>query len=1029
MKDRKNGTDCRHGLGNGGLPFLGVLLLASLSAMGSTFKVGIITGNVHSNEFNYIPQKATDGWEFRTYPFYCDVEFNELKGKLFADLSNDLDMVVFSPLPPETLIDGNNPANLDMWQSFIRRGGIFAVTDGHELAGGGWKNWWNPLLQDRLGWDYRAYAYSYSGERPNVVVDAPDHPHHPFRDFPSAQIDGMNVWAVFARCAWAPQRGLGENWEWVDDWTSWHDYGPSSILSRYDKGTLFLTTYRKPYFTFFENLRAFGELHRVGLKVVRSDHTGFSNNLERVSFTVANVNKTASSADDFTVTVLAKGYDGTSCSSNFTGRVVADGLEFSFNFLNTVHGDGTLKVWLVGRNGEEAVIIDRKQTFDDVIVPLLPRYRSRVSTCRRRSEVQLGFRVNPAYVREQAETWTAWVLDASGRVWWQETGDLAVGETGKSFWADVSKSAPAGDYTLAVSVCGSFGELAGSGKFKIVAPTESQVMIDQNNVLLRGGKPWLPIGLYGCRATTENDWSERIWKLGVDLQHILTGCHELPRFGKLGEMKQPALAELNPKLKTVENCADLARDLSQLACGGMICTEDEPTDPDIPHWEEVYKAMAEAAPDNPVYFATRYPTSARYQSGIADIMASSWYSGDVTWTSFCIDVMREQMGDSKPVFAVINPSNVEYEAKFRVAAFLSLVHGAKGLLWYEWGTVKGYPIEGWFPRLVSDVRRLEPYLLSLRTKRLSLAGGTIHALDCGDYRTGRKLICVNPTDAPVTVTEAVEGFATPFTVPAMDMVTLDEQVSAAADLRGAMLELDPESPWTVDTSVSKAGGSSLRSGAVREGESSVFMDVEGSGTLSFWWRKGDAGTGAFFVDGEQRAAVADGSADGRRVELLVSGSGVHHLRWTFTAEDGQQNPDAGLWLDLVQWVSSDVPRFTETTPQPVPYSWLTQHGLANDCDFEAAARKVGEKGVPAWSEYVAGTDPADPKSRFIATIDVQDGKVNLSWEPPNPAERWADDTRFYSVLGAETLEGDVKWEPAETSRHHFFKIGIDVRPH
>ena len=125
-----------------------LFLAASLSAMvqaDEVFRVGIIAGDAHRNEFQCVPQKATDGWEFRTYLFADGADEATLKGKLYADMSNDLDMVVFTPIPPKTLIVAGDKENLAMWKSFVGRGGAFAVTDAHD-------NWWRPLLCGDLGY-------------------------------------------------------------------------------------------------------------------------------------------------------------------------------------------------------------------------------------------------------------------------------------------------------------------------------------------------------------------------------------------------------------------------------------------------------------------------------------------------------------------------------------------------------------------------------------------------------------------------------------------------------------------------------------------------------------------------------------------------------------------------------------------------------------------------------------------------------------------------------------------------------------
>ncbi len=105
------------------------------------------------------------------------------------------------------------------------------------------------------------------------------------------------------------------------------------------------------------------------------------------------------------------------------------------------------------------------------------------------------------------------------------------------------------------------------------------------------------------------------------------------------------------------------------------------------------------------------------------------------------------------------------------------------------------------------------------------------------------------------------------------------------------------------------------------------------------------------------------------------------------------------YLDGIHWDGTPQPlaetfttnRFTHThqlhaifraerTPQGVPLAWLVALGLAEEGDdFDAiAASDPTGKGHPVWQDWVAGTDPLDPESRFRVTHQAaSNGLVEL----------------------------------------------------
>ena len=123
--------------------------------------------------------------------------------------------------------------------------------------------------------------------------------------------------------------------------------------------------------------------------------------------------------------------------------------------------------------------------------------------------------------------------------------------------------------------------------------------------------------------------------------------------------------------------------------------------------------------------------------------------------------------------------------------------------------------------------------------------------------------------------------------------------------------------------------------------------------------------------------------------------------------------------------STPVPEKTWTTPVPVPHEWLDgfSEGLAGSGgDYEAfgnAAAANGENDV--WQCYVAGLDPTSPTNRFLATIEMTDGRPEVKWTPDlNEGGRKA--VRVYTVEGSPTPAQGPWTAPDADSR--FFRVRV-----
>ena len=216
--------------------------------------------------------------------------------------------------------------------------------------------------------------------------------------------------------------------------------------------------------------------------------------------------------------------------------------------------------------------------------------------------------------------------------------------------------------------------------------------------------------------------------------------------------------------------------------------------------------------------------------------------------------------------------------------------------------------------------------------------------------------------------------------------------------------------------------------------------VRKAGTMSFWWKaaceeaeEDDGETywydyGAFLVDGVEKTKIAGNDTGWQKVEVEVTSGGKHVFRWEYHKDGATTYSPDCIWLDQVQWIPADGSGHTLTTPEPVPYSWLTSYNLGLDSDFERAAKqptgKVGQNGraMLPWQDYFAGTDPTDMNDFLRAMISVKGGMPDVTWTPNLNTN---GEVRVYKVWGKADLM-DSAWTYPTNSAHRFFKVTVEM---
>ena len=270
----------------------------------------------------------------------------------------------------------------------------------------------------------------------------------------------------------------------------------------------------------------------------------------------------------------------------------------------------------------------------------------------------------------------------------------------------------------------------------------------------------------------------------------------------------------------------------------------------------------------------------------------------------------------------------------------------------------------------------------------------------------------------------------PVTAPRSLVLTVTEYTYESALDEGRLAwKSGGSSVWVPQATVSHDREDSVRSGEVLGDDVSTLSTiVVGSGTLSWWWRldMSDCAGVEVFVDNLSVASL-DVAGDWSSESVAISGDGEHIVRFEFWNAGTAAHIADCVYLDQVSW-TGQVPS-TQTTPVPVPHSWLDRYGLASGGDYEAAARSTAANGINAvWQCYVAGLDPENANDPLVAHIAMRpDGTPDVSWTPVLPPAEAA--LRTYTIKGKLELDDPV-WIPVaagEEQNYHFFIVTVEMK--
>ena len=252
---------------------------------------------------------------------------------------------------------------------------------------------------------------------------------------------------------------------------------------------------------------------------------------------------------------------------------------------------------------------------------------------------------------------------------------------------------------------------------------------------------------------------------------------------------------------------------------------------------------------------------------------------------------------------------------------------------------------------------------------------------------------------------------------------------------------DGTAVWTTDTEVSHDGVASMKSGEIGNDQTSVIQTVvNGSGKVIFWWKASCEQTdlppywwdyGSFMI-GSEEVAWIDGITDWRRCEVRVEGTGDHVLKWKYEKDSSDREGGDCIWLDQFTWIPDAGNATTKKGAVEVPYKWLDDYGLLAEYDPEVVVfRETGKtdgagKALTVMDEFVAGTNPNDPASKFSVKIEVVDGKPVVTWDPALNGEGVKTGIRSYTIQGSNDLKEWSDVPDGKESEYHYFKAKVGM---
>ena len=133
-------------------------------------------------------------------------------------------------------------------------------------------------------------------------------------------------------------------------------------------------------------------------------------------------------------------------------------------------------------------------------------------------------------------------------------------------------------------------------------------------------------------------------------------------------------------------------------------------------------------------------------------------------------------------------------------------------------------------------------------------------------------------------------------------------LSTAVDNPSLTFTTGGSADWEATTDESYAGGSSAKSGAISDSQTTWMQtEVSGEGTLSFWYKvSSESGWDKliFYIDGVQMDAKS-GTDGWAQLEYTLTNNTQHVFKWFYSKDGSVSSGSDCCWIDKVEWTPSN----------------------------------------------------------------------------------------------------------------------------
>lgn len=679
---------------------------------------------------------------------------NAQEMKRLSENLNRYDIVLACPLfnyaGSKTIL---KPEETDFtaWREWLKAGGCLVFAEGNYQPVREWLELLDPSFGGLETEKCTSSQWAVLGHSTNEM------PLDPLRSFPNLLSEGDSwphiksiadgsKWRVLARCS---------------------EGYPNTILQEYGKGVVILSTLRLSSWDVIENYLVNARIRRLGLQIEQAKVPALA--LGSHQLIIKWKDKLPQGA-----TLI---YAITSNQMTRQGvRPVTQRLSAPLTAETTIDysikARGEVSAELILKKSEtEHVLLTRRGRMPQVIEVESADYRGILSTARRSDTVPFQLHFTPLKENVDNRTLQLRLYDSCSNCVskWSHTFSRATppfNSTNITVNLEVPKELTPGKYELRASYWQAWRCFASHEQpLEILAPNPAQTVVDIDRTFLVNGKPFFPLGIYHT-----NGEYQRIAEIGFNTIQFWKWESRTDSYGRetglskaVGEGLHLLFESNHHGEKVFRTCVqNYGRQPGVL----MWYVADEPGNAAELLLSQRQRWWHDADNQHPTFLASCREDLFDIHQRYTDVFAFDPYGSKETPFDAVEKTVRwfrkaKQATNGRKPLVCVPHAFPSAKGVLRAVAYVSLVHDARGIIWYCWKQTGGGPVgvglhqyperQEEHKELLAEIKAMCKNGGLLSPRRRCFEAGAIHGIVCGDARKGdRFILLVNTSDKTAT---------------------------------------------------------------------------------------------------------------------------------------------------------------------------------------------------------------------------------------------------------------------------------------